>query len=393
MEIIFQILLFTFSILIIFSIPTQSVASCKPESCDIDLGPEVRFPFRLTRQPVRCGYPGFELSCNSKKETILKLPVSGEFRVNSIDYISQTLSMRDPGPCLPIRIPGFDPSGTPFRGAHAKNYTFFNCSSGRVETTGAHAWEPVRCLSGRNYTVLATSPLSPEEVRVPPTCRRIANAWVPGYINGSWSSDWREDFDLQWSDPACSDCENQGRVCGFKNDSRLQTGCYERARRSGMSRKTKYGLIIGVGIPGLVCIIGLVCHTCGLIKSIWLRPRLNSELPTVMVPDPQLVTHGLDEPTIESYPKMVLGESRRLPEPSDGTCPICLSEYQPKDTLRSIPECNHYFHVGCIDEWLKLNGTCPLCRNSPDGSTVTPCSSLSSLSLITPSSTPSSRNL
>ena len=67
--------------------------------------------------------------------------------------------------------------------------------------------------------------------------------------------------------------------------------------------------------------------------------------------------HGLDGPTIESYPKTLLGESRELPNPNDNTCPICLSEYKPKEMLRTIPECNHYFHVNCIDKWLKINAT------------------------------------
>nr|POE49988.1 ring-h2 finger protein atl68 [Quercus suber] len=33
--------------------------------------------------------------------------------------------------------------------------------------------------------------------------------------------------------------------------------------------------------------------------------------------------------------------------------------------LRMMPECRHYFHLLCIDAWLKLNGSCPVCRNSP----------------------------
>jgi hypothetical protein len=56
----------------------------------------------------------------------------------------------------------------------------------------------------------------------------------------------------------------------------------------------------------------------------------------------------------------------RLPKPNDNTCPICLSEYQPKETLKTIPECQHCFHAECIDEWLSLNATCPICRNSPE---------------------------
>ncbi|XWS65513.1 hypothetical protein CRYUN_Cryun05aG0119500 [Craigia yunnanensis] len=31
--------------------------------------------------------------------------------------------------------------------------------------------------------------------------------------------------------------------------------------------------------------------------------------------------------------------------------------------LRMMPECRLYFHVSCIDAWLKLNGSCPICLN------------------------------
>ena len=78
-------------------------------------------------------------------------------------------------------------------------------------------------------------------------------------------------------------------------------------------------------------------------------------------------TVGLDQTTIESYTKVVLGESKRLPGhgDDDSVCPICLSDYDVKEAVRCIPECLHCFHAECIDEWLKMNGSCPICRNSP----------------------------
>jgi hypothetical protein len=42
------------------------------------------------------------------------------------------------------------------------------------------------------------------------------------------------------------------------------------------------------------------------------------------------------------------------------TCSICLCEYEDLDELRHLP-CDHYFHQECVDEWLKLKRTCPLC--------------------------------
>lgn len=134
---------------------------------------------------------------------------------------------------------------------------------------------------------------------------------------------------------------------------------------SGLPRAAKYGIVLGAGVPGLLCTIGLVCFICRRIKTYRHRSRTSADFSALTAPRPMLLSVGLDRPTIESYPKTELGESKRLPNPSDNICSICLSEYQPKETLRSIPECNHYFHANCIDEWLTLNATCPLCRNSP----------------------------
>ncbi|KAF9378622.1 E3 ubiquitin-protein ligase znrf3 [Podila verticillata] len=43
------------------------------------------------------------------------------------------------------------------------------------------------------------------------------------------------------------------------------------------------------------------------------------------------------------------------------SCTICLCEYEPDDLLRQMP-CQHLFHKECVDEWLKLKRTCPLCK-------------------------------
>lgn len=135
---------------------------------------------------------------------------------------------------------------------------------------------------------------------------------------------------------------------------------------AGLPRSARYAITVGVGVPALMCIVGLVCFAFGRVKS-YRGPvhRPNADLSSIVVPQPTMVM-GLDEPTIESYPKLVLGESRRLPKPDDNTCPICLSEYKPKETLRTIPHCQHCFHAQCIDEWLHLNATCPVCRKLPE---------------------------
>lgn len=46
-----------------------------------------------------------------------------------------------------------------------------------------------------------------------------------------------------------------------------------------------------------------------------------------------------------------------------GECSICLEEYVTGDWCREFPVCSHIYHSNCIDEWLKKNPTCPVCRN------------------------------
>ena len=47
----------------------------------------------------------------------------------------------------------------------------------------------------------------------------------------------------------------------------------------------------------------------------------------------------------------------------DSRCAICLSDYEPGDIIRRLPcEGRHHFHKDCVDDWLKLNASCPNCR-------------------------------
>lgn len=138
---------------------------------------------------------------------------------------------------------------------------------------------------------------------------------------------------------------------------------------AGLPKGARYAIIIGAGIPAFLFFNALVCFLLRRIRVCWRRGRPEVEFTlSVVAPPRPVMTTGLDEPTIASYPRTVLGESRRLPNPEHNICPICLSEYQPKDTLRTIPDCQHCFHADCIDEWLRLNAACPVCRNFPKSS-------------------------
>lgn len=71
---------------------------------------------------------------------------------------------------------------------------------------------------------------------------------------------------------------------------------------------------------------------------------------------------GLDQNVINSYPRFSYTKDLVTKET---ICSICLCEFKDSEILRMMPECRHYFHLYCLDAWLKLNGSCPVCQNSP----------------------------
>ncbi|KAJ2451953.1 hypothetical protein EV183_003258 [Coemansia sp. RSA 2336] len=59
--------------------------------------------------------------------------------------------------------------------------------------------------------------------------------------------------------------------------------------------------------------------------------------------------------------KPLVGYTPRDPE--DCMCAICLCDYEEGDVLRLLA-CQHHMHQACVDEWLHINQTCPLCKRS-----------------------------
>jgi len=45
----------------------------------------------------------------------------------------------------------------------------------------------------------------------------------------------------------------------------------------------------------------------------------------------------------------------------DAKCPICFDKYENHVKLRYL-SCTHHYHQLCLDDWIKLNASCPVCR-------------------------------
>ncbi|KAG9454848.1 hypothetical protein H6P81_007752 [Aristolochia fimbriata] len=157
-----------------------------------------------------------------------------------------------------------------------------------------------------------------------------------------------------------------------------------------------YGIAIAVGILVLVSTIMLASYACVRVKGggggggggarageseSSTGPDGNGRSRDA---DVVVVLGGLDGDTIDSYPKFVYGGGGGVwsSEEETSVCSICLGEYAEGEVLRRMPECKHCFHARCVDEWLRMNASCPMCRNSPAPTPVaTPLSELIPLAM------------
>ncbi|XP_019426253.1 PREDICTED: RING-H2 finger protein ATL70-like [Lupinus angustifolius] len=135
-----------------------------------------------------------------------------------------------------------------------------------------------------------------------------------------------------------------------------------------------YGIAISIGIILLILTISLTLYFCTRSQMLSLPPTTlitrrfyTPNIANFFEPQHSRVDVGLDEETILSYPKFLYSEAK-LKNLSDSTatcCIICLGDYKGSDMIRVLPDCGHQFHLNCIDPWLRLHPTCPVCRTSP----------------------------
>ncbi|XP_027368063.1 putative RING-H2 finger protein ATL21A [Abrus precatorius] len=350
-------------LIVVANIETCLDSVCKTKE------PLIRFPFyKKEKQGKTCGYPGFRVSCSEEGQTLLNLPYWGELRIQEINYATQQLWVNDPNNCLPKRLLSLNLSASPYDAVYYQKFTFFNCSFNLEYLV--HRYNPIPCLSDSSkYAVFAT-PSPTVHSYLSSVCDFVETLKVPvqsPFYDHVLSSDLSDDLRLSWDSPACGRCESHGGRCAFKTNSTFELDC-SYVSSEGISRGARYALAICLGVPALLCCMGILSCICSRLRVETQGWAWGHET----VPDFEALSgsrpttvSGLDGPTIESYPKIVIGQSKRLPMPDDRTCSICLSEYVPKETVKSIPECGHCFHAQCIDEWLPLNASCPICRTSP----------------------------
>ncbi|KAK7292198.1 hypothetical protein RIF29_07969 [Crotalaria pallida] len=73
-----------------------------------------------------------------------------------------------------------------------------------------------------------------------------------------------------------------------------------------------------------------------------------------------VASRGLSGDSLNKLPQHVVLKDKKAED--NICCTICLQDIEKGETARSLPRCQHTFHLICVDKWLVKNDSCPVCR-------------------------------
>ncbi|TYH80029.1 hypothetical protein ES332_D03G105200v1 [Gossypium tomentosum] len=192
-----------------------------------------------------------------------------------------------------------------FHPPYPETYIFLNCSS---QSNISMVYPGIRfsCLSGINFSIWGIPTIDYNSSSSLSWCVEIAKIMVP--LRNPNHRYFIDDIVLKW------------KLLSF-------------------SSGTKYALIFILGTPITLIVLCIIVYNVFPCCDHGQQPNVEISSFTG-----EQTINGLDGSRIEAYPITLLA----------------------KESIRTIPDCSHYFHANCIDEWLKLNAACPVCRNAPN---------------------------
>ncbi|KAK9939133.1 hypothetical protein M0R45_015840 [Rubus argutus] len=237
-----------FWLLLIFVHGGVGLDDCTETRCSSD-GPAIRFPFRFKdRQPIHCGFPGFDLSCTKYNQTVLAMPSSSELYVTSINYTSQEIvvDFRESN-CFAREI-FYHGSSSPFK--FVGNASLFSCPPSIVRDKGTGDPDSPCCLKRLSpchgtpgnqifaaFTYSYIDHCLIDDMPLLSYTKVHDYALAPAYI--SPYSYLEPTMMLRWSIPSCQHCKEMSKACRLKkeftNQTDPQTQCLDVSRPKGLN--------------------------------------------------------------------------------------------------------------------------------------------------------------
>ncbi|KAK9057847.1 hypothetical protein SSX86_022685 [Deinandra increscens subsp. villosa] len=133
---------------------------------------------------------------------------------------------------------------------------------------------------------------------------------------------------------------------------------------ASQSEETSFDADMVVMLAALLCALVAALLLNSVIHMILKRRRESVEATT------NVQTVGLEKRALRKIPVAVFRlKTNSCSGSGSGSdsateCTICLGDFVDGEKVRVLPECNHEFHVKCVDKWLKEHTSCPNCRRS-----------------------------
>ncbi|CAL4982463.1 unnamed protein product [Urochloa decumbens] len=116
-----------------------------------------------------------------------------------------------------------------------------------------------------------------------------------------------------------------------------QSQGHQEAYSGDISTAPSWGFALLLVVPFVAVLVAWLC--CCLISK-----KAEDEEQTASV------AHDIESPPLDCTWK-------------DGTCSVCLGDLvDDGEALKMLMPCKHCFHTACVDQWLRKNATCPICR-------------------------------
>uniref|UniRef100_M4DD56 RING-type E3 ubiquitin transferase n=1 Tax=Brassica campestris TaxID=3711 RepID=M4DD56_BRACM len=344
---------------------------CYSSSCG---NVDVRFPFWLfPKQSSTRGHTGLNILCTDRHNTALKLPDTGLFLVRDIDYEKQLIRLNDPNNRIARRLLSFDASGSPLSPLHLLNHAIFTCPNEDIKSFSPYT--PIICLGNSTSSFFATrfdlASSMPSSCQVFKTLLLPVSSLVAVHLND-------QDLWLKWDSPSGRDCEGSSSLRGFKNNITREIKWFSSFKSGLLPNFFSHSFNLH-DIQGLynfiLLILKLIClslmtllfgiTTCVVYVTFsfeWLPTQIRRSLARDATRKPP--RGRVRSAIVGAYKKVKVEKNMKLPGKNNNICSICLSEYASSETVGCLLICEHCFHVECIDTWLQLRSSCPICRNS-----------------------------
>ncbi|KAI7742275.1 hypothetical protein M8C21_002463 [Ambrosia artemisiifolia] len=212
-----------------------------------------------------------------------------------------------------------------FWGSPSKNYTLLSCP---VETDVSDHIS-VGCISNSTHSTLAISSESFAMTMANQTACRIIGpikspiAWYQD--QGGLTFNLNMDIALAWDNPNCQECVAGGGTCGYTNTTKQEIGCFEESKKRNKHHMIALMIVsIALALPAIAASIALACYICRDRRRVatWVARNARPSAPDTTTGSNGDTVIGLDQSTIESYTKVILWESKRLPGQEDAATSV-----------------------------------------------------------------------